>query len=49
MTKILGVLIAVTFLAACAPAETVPTRQTSVTTTVTCPAGQTLQGDGMCR
>jgi hypothetical protein len=50
MIKRLGVLIlAATLLAACTPAESVPQKQTSITTTVTCPAGQTLQSDGMCR
>jgi hypothetical protein len=49
MIKMLGMLIiAVTLLAACTPAETIPVQRTTTTTTITCPAGQTLQSDGMC-
>jgi hypothetical protein len=42
-------ILAATLLAACTPAETVPTQQTTTTTAVTCPAGQTPQSDRMCR
>jgi len=50
MIKKLSLLIlAVTLLAGCAPFESYPTQQTSVTTTTSCPAGTQLQSDGMCR
>jgi PBP1b-binding outer membrane lipoprotein LpoB len=50
MIKKLSLLIlAATLLAGCAPFESYPTQQTSVTTTTTCPSGTQLQSDGMCR
>jgi hypothetical protein len=50
MIKKLSVLIlAATLLAGCYPFESYPRRQTTTTTTITCPAGTQLQSDGMCR
>jgi hypothetical protein len=47
--KLSVLILAATLLATCTPSATVPQRQTTVTTTLTCPAGQQLQSDGMCR
>jgi hypothetical protein len=43
-----AVLVAATLLAGCAHAVK-PTRQTTSTTTISCPPGKTLDSDGMCR
>lgn len=44
-----GAVLALAVLAGCTRSAVPPTRQTTTTTTVSCPPGKTLQSDGMCR
>jgi hypothetical protein len=42
-------ILAATMLGACTPRESYPRQSTTTTTTISCPPGQRLQSDGMCR
>jgi hypothetical protein len=42
-------ILAATILPGCTPRESYPRQSTTTTTTLSCPPGQRLQSDGMCR